>query len=123
MNVRQIITMNRGVKYNIDGKLYKNEMYIPEIIRDRKVDEKYRSGNLVTIYTRDEIKTLKQCNEELKNRHGHTLTLRVKSYIEDDGSKRYYYNSTKYEDSDAYETIEEAFEEANDYLNGIGELW
>lgn len=38
MTVRAVITMNRGVRYKIDGVLYEREMYIPEIVRDRIVD-------------------------------------------------------------------------------------
>lgn len=38
MNVRTVITRNRGLKYKIDGILYEHEMYIPEIIRDKIVD-------------------------------------------------------------------------------------
>lgn len=38
MKVRAIITMNRGVKYNIDGTFYKSSMYVPEIVRDKTVD-------------------------------------------------------------------------------------
>lgn len=37
MNVRSWIVQNRGYKYEIDGRLYKHEMYIPEIIRDMEV--------------------------------------------------------------------------------------
>lgn len=38
MLVRAIITLNRGLKWKIDGKLYEHEMYIPEIVRDKRVD-------------------------------------------------------------------------------------
>ena len=38
MTVRAVITMNRGVKYRIDGIVYESSMYIPEIVRDRVVD-------------------------------------------------------------------------------------
>ena len=38
MTVRAVITMNRGVKYKIDGICYEHEMYIPEIVWDKIVD-------------------------------------------------------------------------------------
>lgn len=38
MKVRAVITMNRGIKYRIDGVFYESSMYIPEIVRDRVVD-------------------------------------------------------------------------------------
>ena len=37
MNVRSWIVQNRGYKYEIDGRLYKHEMYVPEIVRDMEV--------------------------------------------------------------------------------------
>ena len=38
MSVRAVITRYRGIKYRIDGIFYESSMYIPEIIRDRKVE-------------------------------------------------------------------------------------
>ena len=38
MKVRAIITMNRGVKWKIDGIFYESSMYIPEIVRDKVID-------------------------------------------------------------------------------------
>lgn len=37
MNVRSWIVQNRGYKYEIDGRLYEHEMYVPEIVRDMEV--------------------------------------------------------------------------------------
>ena len=37
MKVRTWIAQNRGIKYEIDGRLYEHEMYIPEIVRDMEV--------------------------------------------------------------------------------------
>ena len=123
MTVRSVIRMYRGVKYKIDSKEYKDTMYIPEIVRGKTVDTHLCVGDLVVIYTREEVKTLEQCNKMLRDKHGEMITVQVRSYIEDDDSTWYYYTSAKYGDSDAYETLEEAYENANDYLHGVGELW
>ena len=66
---------------------------------------------------------LNRYNDMLRKTHGENITVEIKSYIEDDDSEWYYYTSTKYGDSNAYETIEEAYKEADDYLHGVGELW
>lgn len=58
-------------------------------------------------------------NDKLLERYGPSITVKIKSYIEDDGSIWFYYTSSKCGDSDAYETIEQAYESANDYLNDI----
>lgn len=60
MNVRKVITMNRGVKYRIDGIFYESSMYIPEIVRDRVVD-KYDLLDGVMI-----IKTKNKQNDDFK---------------------------------------------------------
>lgn len=66
---------------------------------------------------------LEKYNSMLKERYGQKITVQIKSYIEDDGSEWYYYTSRRYGDSDAYDTIEKAYEEADIYLCGVGELW
>lgn len=66
---------------------------------------------------------LEKYNAMLRETHGENITVQIKIYIEDDGSEWYYYTSNKYGDSDAYETVKEAYEEANSYLHGVGELW
>lgn len=123
MTVRSIFIRYRNVKYQIDGILYESEMYIPEIVRDKPIRTYGKLGDTVFIKTRERFKTVDECNEELRNTYGKYISVEVKSYVEDDGSIWYYYTSAKYGDSDAYETIEEAYENANDYLNGVGELW
>lgn len=62
-------------------------------------------------------------NAMLREKHGQKITVKIKSYIEDDGSEWYCYTSRRYGDSDSYETIEEAYKEADIYLCGVGELW
>ena len=37
MNIRSWIVKNRGYKYEIDGRLYEHEMYVPEVVRDMEV--------------------------------------------------------------------------------------
>lgn len=66
---------------------------------------------------------LEKYNAMLREIYGENITVKIKSYIEDDGNEYYYYTSKKYGDSDAYETVEEAYKEADIYLRGIGELW
>lgn len=61
-------------------------------------------------------------NQKLKDEYG-DVTVEIKSYIEDDGSTYYYYTSARYGDSDAFETIEEAYSDACIYLSYAGELW
>lgn len=123
MLIRSIFIRYRNVKYQIDGILYESEMYIPEIVRDKPIRRYEKLGDTVFIKTRERFNTVDECNEELRNTYGKYITVEVKSYIEDDDSTWYYYTSAKYGDSDAYETIEEAYENADDYLNGVGELW
>lgn len=66
---------------------------------------------------------LEKYNAMLREKHGQKITVQIKNYIEDDDSEWYYYTSAKYGDSDTYETIEEAYEQADLYLCGVGELW
>ena len=61
-------------------------------------------------------------NEMLRDEYG-DVTVQIKSYTEDDGSVLYYYTSARYGDSDAFETIEEAYSDACLYLSYVGELW
>lgn len=66
---------------------------------------------------------LDKYNAMLKEKYGEYITVKIKSYIEDDDSEWYYYTSIKYGDSNVYKTIEEAYKEADIYLCGIGEKW
>lgn len=76
--------------------------------------------NYSVVKIEQELSMLDKYNEMLRERHGKNITVEIKSYIEDDGSKWFYYTSSRYGDSDAYKTIEEAYDEADTYL---GELW
>ena len=51
MKVRAIIATNRGFKYIIDDKYYESEMYIPEIVRDRKVITQKEINGVMVIKT------------------------------------------------------------------------
>ena len=62
-------------------------------------------------------------NMKLKKKHGADITVKIYSYIEDDGNVAYYYSSILYGDSDAYETVEQAYKEADIYLCGTGDLF
>lgn len=69
------------------------------------------------------ITMLNKYNSMLREKHGQSITVELKSYIEDDGSEWFYYTSARYGDSDGYETIEEAYSAADLYLCYVGELW
>lgn len=56
MTVRAVITWHRSVKYEIDGIFYEHEMYIPEIIRDRKIASYGLLDGVMIIRTRQHIK-------------------------------------------------------------------
>lgn len=71
----------------------------------------------------DENDPVAKYNEMLRKTHGENITVQIRSYIEDDDSEWYYYTSARYGDSDAYETVKEAYEDADAYLHGVGELW
>ncbi len=54
MNVRTIIaTNNRELKWKIDGKLYEDEMYIPEIVRDKTIDFYGLQNGVMIIRTKE----------------------------------------------------------------------
>ena len=62
-------------------------------------------------------------NKMLKERHGKNITVEIKSYVEDDDSIWYYYTSARYGDSDGFQTVKEAYDDADLYLSYVGELW
>ena len=66
---------------------------------------------------------LEKYNEMLKTEYGESITVEIKSSIEDDGREWYYYTSARYGRSEkAFETIEEAYSDACLYLSYVGEL-
>lgn len=67
-----------------------------------------------------QTKLLKKLNSMLRETHGKRITVKLKSYIDDDGSTMYYYTSAKYGDSDAYRRAIDAYYEADGYLHGVG---
>jgi hypothetical protein len=78
----------------------------------------------VTCYNiMSEAKLLKMLNNMLRERHGKHITVKIKHYVDDDGTTKYYYTSRKYGDSIAFDMAVTAYYEANTYLNGVGELW
>ena len=62
-------------------------------------------------------------NEKLREKYGQKITVRIKTYLGDDGRPVFYYTSKRYEDSDGYPSVEEAYKNADIYLNGVGDLW
>lgn len=69
------------------------------------------------------INEIDKYNKMLREEYGEDITVEIKSYVEDDGSEWYYYTSIRYDDSDAFETVAEAYDEAYVYLRYVGELW
>lgn len=63
---------------------------------------------------------LDKYNSMLRETHGQHITVKIKKMPRED---KYYFSSRKYGDSVAFNTIEEAYKEANCYLRGVGELW
>ena len=63
-------------------------------------------------------------NAMLKEEYGQDISVEIVSYIEDDDSEWYCFTSARYGDSDnAFETVEEAYNDACLYLSYVGELW
>lgn len=57
-------------------------------------------------------------NKKLQERHGKSIKVEIISCCDDD-DEVYYAYTTKFGVSDVYETPEQAYEAANDYLNNI----
>ena len=53
MNVRTLIMVNRKLKWKIDNRLYKQEMYVPEIVRDKKVNSYEQQMDIMIVITKD----------------------------------------------------------------------
>lgn len=67
---------------------------------------------------------IEKYNAMLREEYGEDITVEIKSEIDDDGSKYYYYTSARYGDSDnTFESIEEAYDDACIYLSYVEELW
>lgn len=62
-------------------------------------------------------------NEMLRNTHGECITVQLRTVVNNDGDAYYYYTSANYGNSDNYDSPEEAYKAADDYLRGAGELW
>ena len=58
-------------------------------------------------------------NEMLRQKHGEYITVVIKSAVDDDESVKFYYESARCGESDWYETVEEAYGAADDYLSNI----
>lgn len=59
-------------------------------------------------------------NDMLRQTHGKYITVQIKKVPKED---KYYFTSRKYGNSVAFNTIEEAYKEADIYLHGVGEWW
>lgn len=69
----------------------------------------------------DKVKNmLERYNTLLKEKYGANITVELKSYTEDDNSTWFYWDSARC-DSDACETVEEAYRNACAYLDRVGE--
>lgn len=63
---------------------------------------------------------LNKYNSMLKEKHGQRITVRIKKVPREN---KYYFTSRKYGESVAFDTIKEAYKEADCYLHGVGEWW
>lgn len=61
---------------------------------------------------------VEQYNKKLKERHGDEIAVQIIS-CHDDDDEMYYAYTTKFGVSDIYETPEQAYEAADDYLSNI----
>lgn len=59
---------------------------------------------------------IEKYNKMLKEEYGENITVEIKSNTDDDGSEYYYYISAYKGDSDDFETIEDAYNDACIYL-------
>ena len=63
---------------------------------------------------------LDKYNAMLMETHGQHITVRIKKVPR---KNKYYFSSRKYGNSVEFDTIEEAYKEADCYLRGVGEWW
>lgn len=61
---------------------------------------------------------LEQYNKKLRERHGDGIAVEILD-CHDDDDHIYYVYTTRFGVSDIYETVEQAYEMANDYLDNI----
>ena len=62
------------------------------------------------------INEIDKYNKMLKEEYGEDITVEIKNYINDDGSKVYYFSSALNENSGGFETVREAYDYACMYL-------
>lgn len=62
------------------------------------------------------INEIDKYNKMLKEEYGGDIIVKIKNYIEDDGSKVYYFSSALNGDSEGFETVREAYDYACMYL-------
>lgn len=62
---------------------------------------------------------VKLYNKKLQEMHGKSIKVKIKSFYDNDDDNTYYYYVNKYGESDYYETPEQAYEAADDYLTNI----
>ena len=60
---------------------------------------------------------IKKYNDMLKEEYGEEITVKIKSYTDDDGSEVYYYSSMLEGESDDFDTAEDAYYDACIYLD------
>lgn len=63
---------------------------------------------------------LDKYNSMLREKHGQNITVKIKKVPR---VSLYFFTSRKYGNSIAFNTIEEAYKEADIYLRGVGEYW
>jgi hypothetical protein len=63
---------------------------------------------------------LDKYNSMLREKHGQNITVKIKKVPRE---TKYFFTSRKYGNSISFNTIEEAYKEADIYLCGVGEWW
>lgn len=66
------------------------------------------------------IDEIDKYNKMLKKEYGEDITVKIKNYIEDGGSKVYYFSSVLNGDSESFKTVREAYDYACMYLEYQG---
>ena len=74
----------------------------------------YRPVTYYKVLSIDEL--VEFFNAKLREKHGDTITVKIRSYEEDDGSIWFYYDTARFGESNAFETASEAYDDADIYL-------
>jgi len=112
------------IVFDIDVTWYSNAPWD----RENDCDIQLLTGYKIVDLDEEEEKLLdeekEKFNQKLRERHGEKITVSIDYYTEDDDSIQWLCVSARFGDSDnTWDTAEEAYEQADKYLCGLGELW